>query len=180
MENEIWKGVLGWENRYEVSSIGRVRSVEREGKHYSGSKSLWKSKMLKFNINRGYKHVLLYRSEFDKQRTGVHRLVAAAFIPNPDNKPTVNHINCNPGDNRVENLEWATYKEQQDHAAKSGHRYMTLGEMSNFSKLTESDVIEIRRLFDNGIMTRIEIANKFSMAKSNVQYIVNRQTWKHI
>ena len=104
MENriEIWKPVVGYEGLYEVSDLGRVKSL-----NYNHTKS---EQILKAEIgkNKGLR-VFLWSNQ-QKQRFLVHRLVAQAFIPNPDNLPEIDHINTDRTDNRVENLRWATRK----------------------------------------------------------------------
>ena len=101
--NEIWKPIVGYEGLYEVSNLGNVRSL-----NYNGT---GKIKILSCIIhNDGYYIVNLHKD--GKQKTyKIHRLVAQAFIPNPDNKPEVNHINEDKTDNRACNLNWMTSKE---------------------------------------------------------------------
>lgn len=104
---EIWKPVVGYEGLYEVSSFGRVRSLDK----MSADGRRIKGKILKGKIDKGgYLLVTLCK---DKKQTTykVHRLVAEHFIPNPQNKPCIDHINTVRTDNRVENVRWATYKE---------------------------------------------------------------------
>ena len=105
MKNEIWKPVPGYEGKYEVSSLGRVRSLDRidEENHFR------KGQIMKTNLLRGYVRVPLRDGKKQKSYQ-VHRLVALAFIPNPDNLPQVNHKDCNPGNNNVDNLEWCDVK----------------------------------------------------------------------
>ena len=95
---EVWKDVPGFEGYYLISNQGRVFSTRTE-------------KILREKTYLGYKKVNLCANG-KRETWSVHRLVAIAFIPNPENKPTVNHINENKADNRVENLEWATIREQ--------------------------------------------------------------------
>lgn len=122
---EKWKEIKGYEGLYQVSNEGRVRSVERfveylvKGKY--PAKRLFPSTILKTHINNnGYELVdLHYKGEKDKR--SVHRLVAETFIPNLEKKPTVNHKNHVRTDNRVENLEWATYPEQFDEIWKDNN-----------------------------------------------------------
>lgn len=106
---------------YKVSNYGRVISKSREIKaNANGGIRFTKEVEKKPSDNgKGYMFLWLYQKS-DRVRVYLHRLVAEAFIPNPENKPTVNHINGDKTDNRVENLEWATYKENNVHAVAIG------------------------------------------------------------
>lgn len=113
MDNEIWKPVPGYEGYYQVSSLGRVKRIK-------GGKGTVSGSILKNSItNCGYFNVGLSVNSKLKI-VGVHRLVAEAFIPNPDNKPEVNHINGDKQDNRIVNLEWSTRSENIQHAWMTG------------------------------------------------------------
>lgn len=101
---EEWKNVIGYEGLYEVSNIGNVRNVRR-------------NTLLRLSKTKGYIQVYLYKNGV-KTGLKVHRLVAEAFIPNPDNLPQVNHKDENKMNNRVENLEWCTAKYNSNY----GHR----------------------------------------------------------
>ena len=103
---EKWKDIEGYEGLYQVSNLGRVRSLDMFVNHWRGGKRLVKGRTLQPSKDKlGYKRVTLVP---DRKNHFVHRLVAKAFIPNPDNLPIINHKNCTPGDDRVENLEWCT------------------------------------------------------------------------
>lgn len=106
MEN--WKPIEGYEGLYEVSTAGAVRNLKRNG--YT---------LKALTVTHGYKAVALHK-EGKRKMMLIHRLVAAAFIPNPENKPQVNHINGIKTDNRAENLEWATSQENLQHAMETG------------------------------------------------------------
>ena len=105
---EKHEGYRGGE--YEVSSIGRVRKKAYE-KVRGGQTLIRGGYIMTQTVNKGYHNVGL-RNGLTEVMCRVHRLVALAFIPNPDNKPTVDHINRNKTDNRIENLRWATFSEQ--------------------------------------------------------------------
>ena len=106
---EIWKDIKGYEGLYQVSNLGRVKSLER----YDSYNRKVDEKILKTKENLGYIYVNLHKNGIQKGYK-VHRLVAEAFIPNPDNKPCVDHINTIKDDNRVDNLRWVTYEENMN------------------------------------------------------------------
>lgn len=113
---EEWRDIKGFEGCYMVSNLGRVKRIG----FYSNQSSTWEheKKILKAGDNgKGYLFVNLSMNNKQYHRY-VHRLVAEAFIPNPENKATVNHIDCNRHNNNVKNLEWATYRENNDYAIK--------------------------------------------------------------
>lgn len=114
MENEIWKPIKDYEGLYEVSNMGRVRSLDRGNIDSTGRKQHFKGMILKQGKdNSNYLVVVL--SKNGKTKTfRVHRLVAEAFIPNPENKPCVDHINTIRTENEVANLRWATYEENNN------------------------------------------------------------------
>lgn len=117
MTIEIWKDVAGYEGLYEVSNLGKVRTHKNKVTYSElHGKRHWKQRILKPKSSKTREpRVALWKNKVSKDFL-VHRLVAEAFIPNPDNKPTVNHIDGNPNNNHFENLEWATYKENNNHA----------------------------------------------------------------
>lgn len=123
---EIWKPVIGWEDLYEVSNKGRVKTNRREFTRYRNGnavKCIYEEIIRKCRSSReGYRLVTLKRkTPYYRETTAkIHRLVAEAFIPNPKNKPCVNHIDSNKSNNSLQNLEWCTKKENTIHATNAG------------------------------------------------------------
>lgn len=120
---EIWKDIVGYEGLYMVSSFGNVKSLDRIVGHCHGKTKPIKGCILKPSIDAyGYKIIGLNKNNHHQTKT-IHRLVAIAFIPNPENKPEVNHKDTNKLNCYESNLEWATSKENIIHACKHGlHR----------------------------------------------------------
>ena len=114
---EKWKPVVGFEGMYEVSDKGSVKSLSRPA--WGKVNRLVKEKILTSKISRTGYEITHLRKDGKNCHPSVHRLVAEAFIPNVDLKPTVNHIDGDKLNNNVNNLEWATHKEQSDHAFNS-------------------------------------------------------------
>lgn len=110
-EKELWKPILGYSN-YEVSNLGRVRSITRKVKTRGNGTRTVKSKILLQDTTGRYHMVTLYKNGVPKN-VSVHRQVALAFIDNPDNKETVDHIDRNKDNNRASNLRWASRLEQE-------------------------------------------------------------------
>lgn len=103
---EIWKDIRGFEGLYQISNLGNVKSVTRIISRSTTDLPI-QERILKPCVRHGYKHIIL--SKNGKFTTGhIHRLVAEAFIPNPNNLPCVNHKDENPSNNCVNNLEWCT------------------------------------------------------------------------
>lgn len=108
---EVWKDIKGFEEFYEVSNLGRIRSKDRIQKVPLGRQGIVRGKILKIQPNsRGYLRVVLSDRKGKKEAYFVHRLVAQAFIENPQNLPVVNHLDFDYTNNRADNLEWTTLK----------------------------------------------------------------------
>ena len=113
---EIWKEIPNYEGYFEVSTLGNFRSKDRIIKYKQSGTRNYPGKSLKVEVMQdGYSRIVLMK-EGVKKRYMCHRLVAETYIPNPDNKPYVNHIDGNRSNNCVENLEWCTQSENERHS----------------------------------------------------------------
>lgn len=164
---EKWIDIPGFDGIYQISSMGNVRS----------NKWGYWLVLKKQDNGCGYLTVNLKYNNKEK-RISVHRLVANSFINNPFNKKYVNHKNFNRKDNRMINLEWVTFQENMDHAAKHGK--FNAGEKCHFSKLTNDIIIKIRKEYKPRIITQMELANKYNVNRATIGYIVTNKTWKSL
>jgi len=179
---EEWKPVVGYEGLYEVSNLGVVKSLAKTKislRKGVSVKSKVKEKLLKPDTQKKmpYQQVTLCK---DKKYTAtkIHRIVAKAFLPNMGNKPCVNHINNNPLDNRVGNLEWVSHKENSNHSVEQGRHCH--GGAVNTTKLKEEEVFAIFSEYSKGGSSSRKLAKKYNLSKSTVLAILNGNSWKHL
>lgn len=146
---EIWKPIKEWEKFYLISNFGRIKSLDRITRNGRGL-FLKKGRILKTNTNnKGYEFVRL----IDKDRNTkvyIHRLVAEAFLPNVENKKEVNHLDCNPLNNIVTNLEWCTHKENMSYMSKLGRSRKT-GEW--LEKLRYKNILNGKKVYQIELKT---------------------------
>ena len=133
LPNEEWRDIKDFEGLYKISNYGRVKSLERYRKSYN--KLVRVPEIIRKNgyDKNGYQ-ILPLNKNSKKYIKKVHRLVAEAFIPNPENKPCIDHINCCVDDNRVSNLRWATVCENNKYAFELGHVFDINNYMQNLRK----------------------------------------------
>lgn len=127
---EIWKPIPEYEGIYEVSNFGNVRSVDRylDCKIKNVNKHLWKGRIISQQKRKDGRLTVALYSHSKRKRMLVHRVVADAFIPNPNNYPCINHKDENPANNKVENLEWCTYKYNNNYGTFAERRRKTMEE----------------------------------------------------
>lgn len=162
---EIWKPISGFENLYKVSDHGNVFSI-RSNKVLSPDKGKY-----------GHRSVQLYGAS-GKTRALVHRLVAFAFLGDPPVGHEVNHIDYDPTNNHVRNLEWVTHRQNILH---SRHRLVNKrGEDHIQSKLTEADIKAIRQRYAEGGISFVKLGALYGICGQQCHRIVRCQRWSHI
>lgn len=173
---KTWKKIPNYSN-YEASSDGEIRSLNY--------KRTGQVQILKPSLdNGGYLRTMLKRDCGKIHTIKVHRIICETFHPNPENKETVNHINCIKNDNRVLNLEWATRGENQKHAFTNKLKNVT-GEKNPAAKITDEQAKEILRNYEFGKkskkgITKKEIAEKYNTTFYAIKRLVQRKSWKHL
>ena len=181
MKPEIWLPIDNFEDSYMVSNIGFVRSLDRYVEYICRGKlttRLHKGKIRKLKLgDDGYYCLDLYDKNCVEHWYRVNRLVAQAFIPNPENKPFVNHIDGVKTNNHVDNLEWSTELENTKHAIEIG-LIKYVGSDNPNSSYTDVDVMYIRDLYSMG-WTQKQIADWYKTDPPHIRHIVKRLQWKH-
>jgi hypothetical protein len=175
IQEEIWRPVTGYEDLYEVSNLGRVRSLDREVRVISPQglemTCVKKSRVLRTRQSpNGYVRVGLYDGVTPcKQKFySLHRLVAHAFVPNPSGYPVVNHIDHNKANNAASNLEWTTDLENVRHCRRA-YRHRT-------TRLTFELAEEIRKKAAE-VRTR-DLAQEYGVSQRSIRAIITKKNWK--
>lgn len=177
MEQEDWKPIKGYEGKYEVSNLGRVRSLDRFVRSGRGNGLKILSGRFISPVNTGgYLRVAL-RQMGSSSNFFVHRLVATAYIDNPKNKRCVNHKDCNRQNNLVENLEWVTHKENSQHASTKG-RYKPATrhsiDMASLAKQKKVKATQIKTGLILDFASIKEFAAHVGLPKSYIYKSVNK------
>lgn len=167
-----WTPLPGFDGVYEYSADGSVRRI-------SGKRKGWVLKPTIIGL--GYEGYYVQDSRANRAMFFRHRLVAMANIPNPDNRPEVNHKDGNKSNNQPANLEWVTHAENMAHAARTGLMRCTIGpgEKSRAAKLTDEKVRTIKRRLAAG-ERHGPIAADFGVSPSTIGWIAKGRTWAHV
>lgn len=165
LPGEIWKQIE-YKNcsSYLISNLGRLYSLPKKVSSKNGNIKILPGKIVKCGDSKGYRYISLLNEKGDYVNALIHRLVAFSFIPNPENKPYINHIDCNKSNNHVDNLEWCTARENSLHAVKSG-LFPRLPKISdtNCRKLTMKDINDIYELVKFKNKTNKEICDIYNI-----------------
>ena len=169
---EVWADIAGFNGLYQISSTGKVRS---RGK----AAGEWYSRKLSFTRD-GYLKVRLVRGGADETKH-VHRLVAEAFIPNPDDLETVNHKDGNKTNNDVDNLEWADRHHQMFHAYKHGLKKAQSGMDNGMAKLSADDVAYIRTHYNwqSKEYGTVALGRKFGVTNRVIWLVLHGRSYKN-
>lgn len=182
MKNEIWVAIKDYEGYYEISNLGRVKSLAKEWIAGKGSVRKKKETILRFSKvkakNGIYFHVNICCNKIRKSLL-VNRLVAEHFCYKQEGCDVVNHLDCDTTNNRADNLEWTTTLGNVRYSWEHGFKKSIKGEKHGCSKLKTEDIKEIRRLSATGMFHK-EISKLFNVTRANVTLIVNGKRWKHI
>lgn len=181
---EIWKSVDGYEGLYEVSNLGKVRSLDRVIADMSEKWDKERTRFFKGKVlsARAHTNGYLRYQLFDRNRNGTdfyaHRLVAKSFIDNHDNRPEINHIDGNKKNNIKENLEWISRKGNINHAFKTGLNHGT-PKTTREVKLRIEDISIIKKRYsDCGNMS--QVAREYRVSMQTIMRVVKGLTWKNI
>lgn len=176
---EIWKDVIGYEGIYQVSNLGNVKSLYRKVFYADGRTYTYKERILNWNImrkvNRCYVH--LYKNS-ERKAMLVHRLVAQAFIPNPDNLPEVNHKSGITTENDISNLEWVTHSDNMKHGFKTGLINNT-GILHGNNIYNEDQIKQVKKYLLEG-KGQAEIERLTGVGRATVYEIKKGRQWVHI
>lgn len=166
-QEEVWKELIGFDYKYIMNIYGDVINITN-GKCVFVKKSLNGSGYYRVHLKINNKH-----KDFV-----IHRLIAINFIPNPNNKPEINHKNGIKSDNSIDNLEWVNRSENVLHAFRNKLKISAKGERHGRSKLTEEDVFNIRKIGNS--LSAYKVGKMFSVGHRAIRLILIGETWTHI
>lgn len=171
MEEIKWDWIKGYEGLYKISTDAQVYSVPKQTNNQFSGLGTYLNPVTQPN---GYFYFTLYKDGKGKQLKR-SRLVALTFIPNPENKATVNHKNGNKADDRVINLEWNTITENNRHAIKTGLNkpHLRAGDKHALTKITDAQTFEILQKSKAGL-SYTKLAKEYGVCIASINYAVNR------
>jgi hypothetical protein len=176
MTKEIWKNIPGYENLYQVSNLGLIRSLIR----WNGTNNRI---LQQTSIKDGRWKVILCKNN-KKKTYKVHRLVLEAFIGKCPLGMECRHLDGDPGNNVLENLCWGSHSDNEKDKVRHGTKtypawFDNIGSKHGMSILKEKDIPDIRNMFKNGFSC-IDIAEKYNVSRGCISGIVYKRNWRHI
>lgn len=170
-EDEEWRDVVGYDGYFQVSNMGRVRGVKRK---------YGKERVLSPATNKYRYKVVCLCVNYVQKTALVHQLVMDAFVGKTPEGLEINHKNGDKGDNRLENLEFCTPRENMLHSYRELGRLSARGERNGMAKIAEEDVVEIKRLLASGEYSFRSLATMFGLSPASIADIKAGRTWRHI
>lgn len=177
VKDEIWKPVKDFEGLYEVSNKGRVKALTKKVGNHLRKNEEWELSIRKDSD--GYSIITMFKDQKRADRK-VHRLVAIAFLINPENKPQVNHKDGNKDNNCVSNLEWNTAKENVIHSYSNNLKFGKKGQSHPRAVFKNSDILLIRKMRDEDGLTHDKIANFFNVNRVTITHVLNGQSYTNV
>lgn len=174
--NEIFKSKKGYEGFYDVSNLGRIKSI---GRLIHQKADVYRNGRIMKPQKRGEYLGIKFSKDGVRKMYLIHRLIAEVFIPNPDNLKEVNHLDGNKFNNAVSNLEWSTHKNNCIHARdilKNTYK----GEKHHSAKLKEQDVIDMINDYKRDNYSYAELGRIYNITPEAASCIIRRKTWKHL
>jgi hypothetical protein len=177
VSEEVWKDVVGYEKLYQVSTKGRIRSIPRKVPCRYGKFRVSPGKILKPTLWSKLWHVDLYKRG-NPNTCLIHRLILESFIgPCPEGMECC-HWDGDTSNNRLDNLRWDTHKNNCQDQIRHGTTLR--GDKNGMAKLTEGDVITMRKMYQAGRTSLRKVAELFNVSHQTVYRIINKTTWKHV
>lgn len=171
LPGESWKMIPGSDDRYMVSTLGRLMTLNYK---MTGQARIMKPA----KDGNGYLRTMIWLN--GKTSTiKLHRIVAITFLPNPEHLEEVNHINFDRTDNRVVNLEWVSRAQNLKHTLDAGRATMNNGPKNGMAKLTTEQVIEIRAKFKPYVYMMKDLAVEYGVSKATIKDVLHRH-WRHV
>lgn len=171
---EVWKPVVGYEGRYEVSSLGRIKALARNIHYKDGRVGSLEERLLKGTLTKTGYFIVSFDS---KKKKFIHQVVAEAFLGVPEYKLTVNHKDGNKTNNTLENIEWNTYKQNNDHARETGLNKQH-GMNCNLSKHSDQFIDAVRNVYQKYKPSYAELGKLFGLTGCHARQIVLYETRK--
>ncbi len=176
---EQWKDIPYFEGMYMVSTFGRIKSLARTRKSHRGTIAAVTEKIMSQKVQgNGYLSLGLRKLGSKRKFYSAHKLVAIVFHGGDKIPLTVNHLDGIKKNNFYLNIEWSTQKENNDHAISIG-LVNNVGSANSKAKVSESDVVEIRRLSKSGVGYN-ELASMMNVGKNQISRIISKKAWKHV
>jgi len=183
-KGEMMEDIPQWEGLYAATTDGQIWAHPKTvtvgingGSYHRPGQWLTQTQPTKRT-----KHLRVYLARKGKKTPFlVHRLIALTFMPNPENLPIINHLDGNPAHNHVSNLEWCSYQQNSVHAHNSGLTFLPnqRGEKNSNSALTETIVVEMRNLYDEGFSCS-EVGRQFGVKPKTAYEAIRGVTWGHV